>query len=81
MTKEWRSISAPSQKGHTIKEELAEFIRRWLLNGLMGPKWTEGVAELVDLGMKAFGETYQTPELGEEITRLNRKLDEYHNEV
>lgn len=74
----------PSRKVRTTKEELAEFIieEMGLERSDGGPKWTEGVAELVDLGMEAFTEKYQDdPEFGEEIVKLNRKLDEYQSEV
>lgn len=42
----------------------------------------KGVAELINLGIEAFGERYRDdPEYAEEIAKLNRKLDEYQNEV
>lgn len=46
----------PSRKVETTKEELAEFIieEMALERSDGGPKWTKGVAELVDLGMEAF---------------------------
>jgi hypothetical protein len=74
----------PSRKADVTKEELAEFI----IEGMAlersdgGSKWTEGVAELVELGMEAFQEQYRDePEYAEEIAKLNRKLDEYQSEV
>lgn len=74
----------PSRKVQTTKEELADFIieEMGLERSDGGPKWTEGVAELVDLGMEAFEEKYSDdPEYGEEVAKLNRKLDEYQSEV
>ena len=74
----------PSRKVQTTKEELADFIieEMGLERSDGGPKWTEGVAELVDLGMKGFEEQYSdNPEYAEEVARLNRKMDEYQSEV
>lgn len=74
----------PSRKVDVTKEELAEFIieEMALERSDGGPKWTEGVAELVELGMEAFQEQYRDePEYAEEIAKLNRKLDEYQSEV
>jgi hypothetical protein len=74
----------PSRKVQTTKEELADFIieEMGLERSDGGPKWTEGVAELVDLGMEAFKEQYSDdPEYAEEVAKLNRKLDEYQSEV
>lgn len=74
----------PSRKVDVTKEELAEFIieEMALERSDGGPKWTEGVAELVELGMEAFEEQYgDDPEYTEEIAKLNQKLDEYQSEV
>jgi hypothetical protein len=74
----------PSRKVDMTKEELAEFIieEMALERSDGGPKWTEGVAELVELGMEAFQEQYRDePEYAEEIAKLNRKLNEYQSEV
>jgi len=74
----------PSRKVDVTKEELAEFIieEMALERSDGGPKWTEGVAELVELGMEAFQDQYRDePEYAEEIAKLNRKLDEYQSEV
>lgn len=74
----------PSHKVDVTKEELADFIieEMALERSDGGPKWTEGVAGLVKLGMKAFEEQYgDDPEYAEEVTKLNRKLDEYQSEV
>jgi len=74
----------PSRKVDVTKEELAEFIIKEMAleRSDGGPKWTEGVAELVELGMEAFEEQYgDDPKYAEEITKLNRKLDEYQSEV
>jgi DNA-binding MarR family transcriptional regulator len=74
----------PSRKVEITKEELAEFIidEMGLERSDGGPKWTEGVAELVGLGMDAFEEQWgDEPEYGEEINKLNKKLDEYQSEV
>lgn len=74
----------PSRKVDVTKEELAEFIieEMALKRSDGGPKWTEGVAELVELGMEAFEEQYRNePEYAEEIAKLNQKLDEYQSEV
>jgi hypothetical protein len=74
----------PSRKVDVTKEVLAEFIieEMALERSDGGPKWTEGVAELVELGMEAFEEQYrEEPEYAEEIAKLNRKLDEYQSEV
>jgi hypothetical protein len=74
----------PSHKVDVTKEELAEFIieEMALERSDGGPKWTEGVAELVELGMEAFEEQYgDDPEYTEEIAKLNQKLDEYQSEV
>lgn len=74
----------PSRKVDLTKGELADFIieKMGLVRSDGGPKWTEGVAELVELGMEAFKERGQNhPEFGEEIAKLNRKLDEYQAEV
>jgi hypothetical protein len=74
----------PSRKVQITKEELADFIieEMGLERSDGGPKWTEGVAELVDLGMEAFKEQYSDdPEYAEEVAKLNRKLDEYQSEV
>jgi hypothetical protein len=74
----------PSRKVDVTKEELAEFIieEMALERSDGGPKWTEGVAELVELGMEAFQDQYRDePEYAEEILKLNRKLDEYQSEV
>jgi hypothetical protein len=74
----------PSRKVDVTKKELAEFITEdmALERSDGGPKWTEGVAELVELGMEAFEEQYRDePEYAEEIAKLNRKLDEYQSEV
>lgn len=73
----------PSGKVNVTKEELAEFIieEMALERSDGGPKWTEGVAGLVELGMEAFEEQYQDePEFGEEIAKLNRKLNRYQKE-
>lgn len=74
----------PSRKVSLSKEKLAEFIigEMGLERSDGGPKWTEGVAELVELGMEAFEEQYRDePEYAEEIAKLNQKLDEYQREV
>ncbi|MBB6645379.1 hypothetical protein [Halobellus ruber] len=74
----------PSRKVDLTKEELAEFIieEMALERSDGGSKWTEGVAELVELGMEAFQEQHRDePEYAEEIAKLNRKLDEYQSEV
>lgn len=74
----------PSRKVQITKEELAEFIieEMGLERSDGGPKWTEGVVELVDLGMEAFEEQYSDdPKYAEEVAKLNRKLDEYQSEV
>lgn len=74
----------PSRKVDVTKEELADFIieKMGLERSDEGPKWTEGVSELVKLGMKAFEEKYQDdPEFGEEVAKLNRKLDEYQSDI
>lgn len=74
----------PSRKVDVTKGELAEFIieEMALERSDGGPKWTEGVAELVELGMEAFEEQYgDEPEYAEEIAKLNRKLDEYQSEL
>ncbi|GAA0677712.1 hypothetical protein [Natronoarchaeum mannanilyticum] len=74
----------PSHKVDVTKEELAEFIieEMALERSDGGPKWTEGVAELVELGMEAFEEQYgDDPEYAEEIAKLNQKLDEYQSEI
>lgn len=74
----------PSRKVDVTKEELAEFIieEMALERSDGGPKWTEGVAELVELGMDAFeGQYGDDPEYAEEVAKLNSKLDEYQSEV
>lgn len=74
----------PSHKVDVTKEELAKFItvENTLGQSDGGPKWTEAVAEPVELGREAFQEQYRDePEYAEGIAKLNRKLDEYQSEV
>jgi len=74
----------PSRTVDVTKEALAEVIieEMALERSDGGPKWTVGVAEFVELGMEAFEEQYDdVPKYAEEITNLNRKLNEYQSEV
>lgn len=74
----------PSRKVSLSKEELADFIieTMGLIRSDGGPKWTEGVVELTQLGMEAYEKKYENnPEYAEEVARLNQKLDEYQREV
>ncbi|WP_226041308.1 hypothetical protein [Natrinema sp. DC36] len=62
----------PSRKVDVTKEELAIYIleEMALERSDGGPKWTEGVAELVERGMEAFEEEYQNdPEYAEKIAK------------
>lgn len=74
----------PSPHTNLSKNEVGNFIVSEM--GLRGPggspKWTEGITELIQLGMETFNESnIDNPEITNRINQLERKLDRYQGRI
>lgn len=74
----------PSSYTTLTKEEVAEFIKNnmGLIRSDGGPKWTEGLVGLIELGMEAWDEGFKSnSEIREELREISNKLDTYQSDV
>lgn len=74
----------PSPYTLLTKEEVGEFIKNQmgLIRSDGGPKWTEGLTQLIELGMEVWRDGPEDiSDIEKKVEQVNTKIDDYRDEI